>query len=116
MSARTTAAIREALLERDAWLCVRCGVPVRGRVWSPQHRRPAGSGGSSDPELSSLWNLLTLCGSPTTGCHGWVETHRADSYDTGWLVHSWQKPSEVPVLLHGELSWLTEGGTQWRAS
>lgn len=43
-------------------------------------------GGSSDPEISAITNALTLCGSGTTGCHGWVEKHRAMAEDAGYLV------------------------------
>jgi hypothetical protein len=31
-------------------------------------------------------NLVLLCGSGTTGCHGWVEAHRAAATRAGFLV------------------------------
>lgn len=51
-------------------LCVRCGRPAES--W--HHRVAEGRGGPTDP-----WNCVPLCGSGTTGCHGWVEHHRAEA-------------------------------------
>ncbi len=46
--------------------CVRCG--VRG---SNRHERlPRSQGGLRDE-----FNTVVLCGSGTTGCHGWVTEH-----------------------------------------
>lgn len=46
-------------------------------------------------------NLVLLCGHATEpgGCHNWVESHRADAIDLGWLVSriGVQIPAEVPV-------------------
>jgi len=60
-------------------------------------------------------NLLTLCGSGTTGCHGWVEAHPQDATMSGWSVPSWADPATVPVR-HWEHGWAlaTPDGT-WRA-
>lgn len=40
---------------------------------------------------------MLLCGSGTTGCHGWVHGHPAEAYRLGLLVHSWHEPAAVPV-------------------
>ena len=32
-------------------------------------------------------NLVLMCGTGTTGCHGWAESNRAQAHDEGWLVH-----------------------------
>lgn len=40
---------------------------------------------------------MLLCGSGTTGCHGWVHGHPAEAYRLGWLVHSWHDPASVPL-------------------
>lgn len=47
--------------------CVRCGRRAAG--W--HHRVAEGRGGPTD-----RWNCVPLCGSGTTGCHGWVEHNR----------------------------------------
>jgi hypothetical protein len=41
---------------------------------SIQHRRPRRSGGSRRPDTHSLANLMVLCGTGNTGCHGYIET------------------------------------------
>jgi hypothetical protein len=70
-------------------------------------------GGSKDPATNSPSNVLLLCGSGTTGCHGWVESHRAEAYDLGLLVHKWQRPDDVPAKLwHGTFMLDEEGGMQ----
>lgn len=70
-------------------------------------------GGSKDPALNSPANILLLCGSGTEGCHGWVESNREQSYDLGLLVHSYDDPLEIPVVLPvGEVFLDEEGGVQ----
>ena len=98
----------EKVWERDAGQCVRCGlalVGARGLSWSVHHRRPRGSGGSKLKWVDLPGNLILLCGSGVTGCHGWVESHRAVARDKGWLVplNGIRLPSAVPVhhALHG---------------
>lgn len=107
MSRRSTgpdAATVELVGERDGWRCVRCGHQVsdeRGVGWSVQHRRPRGSGGSRDPRLNQPANLVILCGSAVTFCHGEVESNRAASRAYGYLIsqHSPVAPADVPVLV-----------------
>jgi hypothetical protein len=60
------------------------------------HRAGRGVGGRND-----LSNLGLLCGSGTAGCHGWVTMHPSAAWAEGWVVKSWQNPSEIPVLLAG---------------
>lgn len=89
------------VLERDRWSCVRCGRSVaggqRGRDWSIQHRIPRGMGGSRDIRLNLPSNLVVLCGSGSTKCHGHVESHREIAYAEGFLLYRAQEPTEVPV-------------------
>jgi hypothetical protein len=85
---------------RDGGRCVRCGVSVngeRGISWSLHHRRPRRAGGDRRPEANSPANLVVLCGSGTTGCHGWVESNRAEALSAGWLLHGHEEPTEMPV-------------------
>lgn len=84
---------REQVYARDHRLCRRCG--KQGD--SIQHRIPRGMGGSKDPRINSLSNLVMLCGDGTRGCHGYVESHRDEAYSTGWLVHRFEDPELVPL-------------------
>lgn len=61
-------------------------------------------GGTRRPDANSPQNLLALCGSGTTGCHGWVESHRKDSYEAGYLLYDLDDP-----LIHP----YRDGSGQW---
>lgn len=68
-----------------------------GSHWSGDsihHREPR-----SHPfdRLHQPENLLQLCGSGTTGCHGWVHAHPARAYRLGYLVHTGKDPATIPV-------------------
>lgn len=80
----------ELVKRRDGGRCAKCGHVVthgqRGIDWSLHHRRPRGSGGTVLDWVNLPANLLILCGSGVTGCHGWVETHREKARDLGYLV------------------------------
>jgi 5-methylcytosine-specific restriction protein A len=102
---------RQAVMERDGFQCVRCGNVVSGepgRDFSLQHRIPRGMGGSRDPRLNLPSNLILLDGSGTTGCHGEVESHRADAETDGYLVPRTLHPTEVPVTV---AVWPASGNT-----
>lgn len=96
-------AVRDVVLDRASGCCERCG----GRLhdadrWlvahSFHHRQPRGAGGSSRAGINSPANLLLLCGSGVTGCHGEVEANRTAAYEAGWLVKHPLDPATVPVL------------------
>jgi hypothetical protein len=83
------------------------GWPGRGGRWSVQHRRPAGMGGTNSPTFNAPWNVLLVCGSGTTGCHGWIETHRTLSQEAGWLVSQYADPATAIVMALGRPVLLT---------
>jgi hypothetical protein len=58
-------------------------------------------GGTKRPESNSPANLVTLCGSAVSGCHGFVESHRVKALDWGYIVHRIDDPATVPVLTAG---------------
>jgi hypothetical protein len=101
----------QAALHRDGNHCRRCGRSIVDFPASLHHRQPKGSGGGSPARYDRVENLITLCGSGTTGCHGWAHT-ATERYDLGWLVHRWDEPSEIPLIdLAGRTFFLTEEGT-----
>lgn len=105
-------AIRELVLERDIWCCTVCGRHLGESGANLHHRRNRGSGGSCDPAINTPSNLLTVCGSGTTGCHGWIGDQPAEARDLGYVIslNSTQRPAEVPVhhALYGVV-FLTDG-------
>lgn len=98
-----SAEVAEAVIARDLWCCVGCGLGImgleRGVGWSIHHRIPRGMGGTKDPKVSSPANLIVLCGSGTTGCHGDVESHRDKARERGLLLWRSQDPAKVPVAV-----------------
>lgn len=95
-----------AVLDRDGYKCVRCGKPIegqRGVDWSLHHRQPRGMGGAKHRAAAHTpANLLSLCGSGTTGCHGEIESRRAEAIGNGWLVSRFSDPERVAVLVNRE--------------
>lgn len=73
------------------------GMP-RERV-SVQHRRAQGMGGTSLDETHNLANLLLLCGTGVTGCHGWVECEERDLAEQRglWARHEYRDGAPVPI-------------------
>lgn len=70
-------------------------------------------GGTKDPASNSPANILLLCGSGTTGCHGWVESHREEAYESGFLVRRGNDPGSLPVTtIHGHVLLGNDGGWQ----
>lgn len=98
---------REKVRWRDKDRCRRCGKST----WQIHHRKPRGMGGTRDPLVNSPANLVLLCGSGTTGCHGWVEQHRTEARQQGWLVSQHADPRYQPIDHEGRLTFLTEDGT-----
>lgn len=82
------AEVRQLVLERDGYRCARCDRDLHGVPMSVHHRHPRGMGGTRDNRSSDPRNLVSLCGSGTTGCHGWIESHRDQARATGWLLRS----------------------------
>lgn len=76
---------------------------------SVHHRTPRGMGGSKDPALQEPPNLLVICGSGTTGCHGYVESHRAEAYQNGWLVKRGFLSSNIPFIDAEGFWWILIG-------
>lgn len=95
---------------RDGATCRVGGRPVsgeRGSGWSVHHRLPRGMGGrgpKAAPTEGPDW-LLLVCGSGTSGCHGWLESvERAMAYEFGYLIRRpgprvpLPDPLDIPVV------------------
>lgn len=92
-------------------MCERCGKRLsEGEHVSVHHRTPRGMGGSHDESLNRPSNLLALCGSGTTGCHGWIEHNREEARENGWLVPRGLSPIDVPVKVIGKWIYLNDEG------
>lgn len=88
------------MFARAGGCCEACGAIVGRIPYSIHHRQPRGMGGSRDPAANSPTNLLLLCGTGTTGCHGEAESNRTAARARGVLVPRGTDPAAVPVLLH----------------
>ena len=92
--------VREIVLDRARHSCERCGNLLgMNMFYSIHHRIPRGMGGSDRAELNLPSNLMALCGSGTTGCHGWIESNRSSSYEDGWLCYRNDDPATVVVKI-----------------
>ena len=86
---------RQLLAARSDGWCENCATR---RAESVHHRRKQSQGG---PWSAS--NCVHLCGSGTTGCHGWVEHNPNDAAEMGFHLRPGDLPSQTPVWsrLHG---------------
>lgn len=83
---------RQRVLERDEHSCVRCGMSIEGSQYSIHHRKLRSHGVDN-----SLSNLVTLCGSGTTGCHGWVHSHPGEAHTAGFIVSATETPANIMI-------------------
>jgi 5-methylcytosine-specific restriction endonuclease McrA len=101
----TWQAVRKAAASRDDGMCLRCARPAT----DVHHRQLKGMGGTSDEYRKyGLANTVCLCRS----CHSHVHAHPAESYESGFLVHSWNDPEEVPLKSGAAIIWLRADGTR----
>lgn len=111
---RPSVRVRGVVQGRDGG-CFVCGAPANNL----HHRLARGAGGSKLAFVNAPANLLLLCGSGTSGCHGWVESHRLVAYELGLLVrrNGVLLPAEVPVFSRWRGCWflLDDAGGLTRA-
>ena len=77
------------------WTCAGCGKYAT----NVHHRRARGMGGRSGAaadKTSHPANGLAFCGSGTTGCHGWTETHPDRARLLGWMLTETQNAASEP--------------------
>ena len=102
--------VRDQVRLRAGGACERCGRSIVNFPASIHHRRPRQMGGTRE-NLDTLANLVVLCGSGTTGCHGYIESHRTQAIAEGWLVprRDPRQPEDVPVVIYGRPYYVGEG-------
>lgn len=98
---------RGALRQRSDGWCEKCGYY---RATNAHHRKNRSQGGDD-----ALSNLLHLCGSGTTGCHGYITEHPTESYHYGWSVRSTDDPAVKPVMYRGTSVVLDDRGNMQTA-
>ena len=81
MSDRQFQESKRIALQRQGWHCLRCGTNIHDpSLWpgrSGHHRQLRRR---ADPAVRDLpCNIVELCGSGTTGCHGWAHAHPAEA-------------------------------------
>lgn len=87
--------VRSDVLERDDFTCQRCKISILGRAYSLHHRK-----GRRGEDSHSRANLVVLCGSGSTGCHGHVHGHPNEAYSSGFMIHrlGFDDPADVPLV------------------
>lgn len=96
-------AVKEELAVRSRGDCEMCG-QLRGR--DPHHRNGRRAGGTKNPDINNLSNLLHLC----RPCHDWVTGNPTEARKGGWALKSHEDPLEVSVQLHYGRHKLTDDG------
>lgn len=94
MSDRQFQESKRVALQRQGWHCLRCGTNIHDpSLWpgrSGHHRQLRRR---ADPAVRDLpCNIVELCGSGTTGCHGWAHAHPAEAERFGYIIPSWRDP------------------------
>ncbi len=105
----------DAVRERDQGRCVRCGGPAS----NTHHREGRGMGGRKGADSARVNGpayLLSMCGSGTTGCHGWVTEHPAAAEVEGYVLrrNATARPPacDVPVLTADGWALFDDDGTR----
>lgn len=84
---------RRLVRERSGGICEVCAIAYATNF---HHRKNRSQGGRWTPE-----NGLDVCGSGSTGCHGFITANPKLSYEYGWAVRSRMNPELVAVRLAG---------------
>lgn len=113
--------MRANVVVREGGKCFRCGkqvaiykpetyhdLPVVKRVaeFSIYHRKSRGMCGSNSTDVNIFPNLIVLCGTGTTGCHGWVEANPDEAYRDGLLLYELADPVLGPAFSEYRGYWI----------
>lgn len=90
---------RELVLARAGYRCESCGWGIGSgwRGYSMQHRIARGMGGTLREWINWASNLVVLCGSATTCCHGLAEARSPLMNERGFWLKSEQIPADTPI-------------------
>lgn len=111
---KVTEETRFVVLSRAYYRCERCLGDFQLTGVSVHHRRPRMMGGSKNNNLHQPANLIALCGSGTTGCHGWVESNRQQAREEGFLIMKVESAEEIPFKDNLGKWWLIDNQGQKR--
>jgi hypothetical protein len=97
--AERAAVVRDS--DDDGWVCCRrCGRVIgntrdhNGLTAGSKHHRKKRRNADAD----RVENIVILCGTGTTFCHGWCHAEPKQAHDDGWVCWSWENPAERPCL------------------
>lgn len=48
--------------------------------------------------MGNAANGILLCGTGTTGCHGWAHANVLQATEEGLIVSTWADPSIMPIM------------------
>lgn len=96
----------EKIDQRERQCCACCGIAISEGA-SRHHRKLKSRRGGDE-----VSNGILLCGSGTTGCHGWAHAEPAEARQLGFTVYSHEDPRQVPVahVLYGLVYLDDDGG------
>lgn len=102
--------VRRQVIARDLSKCQWCGRHVRTESgwYSLQHRRARGMGGSRDAVTNQAGNLVLVCGTGTTECHGEIEGNPAQAIARGFRIAAGATPSRVALMDWTGREWLLQ--------
>lgn len=106
--------VRDLVVQRDRGRCAWCSTYADGPAgYSLQHRLPRGAGGTNVDAVNSPANLIVMCGSGTTGCHGLAEHHPGWARLCGYKIPRGAdtEPARIPVWRCGRWVLLADDGT-----
>ena len=112
-----TPAVRRQVIARDLSKCQYCGRHVRTESgwYSLQHRRARGMGGTRSEIANQPANLVLVCGTGTTECHGLIEAQPIQATARGFRISSSADPEKVPIVDEQGAEWyLTNDGGKRR--
>lgn len=95
--------VRQLIRQRADDRCERCGQRFGTQA---HHRRPRGAGGSRREDTNTASNSGWMC----SECHLWVESHRTEALNEGWLVRQHHTPVDIPVNYRGQPVFLDDTG------
>ena len=84
---------------REQHRCLKCGLYLRAGQWPGYSCHHRANRRTADPQWRhSPANCVELCGTGTTGCHGWAHQHPEEANRLGYHLTWGQDPHTTPIL------------------